>query len=174
MGSHAAAVTRAGAAGGGGAGPPVPPVYQGPPAHLWQSPPYADLTSDERARVEEGVAAVKAADRHRDLAGDPFAFRPVMGGGAKEMLVLLSEYWLEGVEDEVVEGDAERSAEDLLERDRPGAEAVREAGSGASTGKTVAVHWKEIDDCSQLKAHTRASRERVGRTTMPRPTASGI
>ena len=101
----------------------------------------ADLTPDDRARIEEGIAAVKAADGHRDALREPFAFRRMASGPTgvqKDVALLLSEYWLEGVEDADEGGYGGRTAEDLLEHDRPGAEAVCKALE-AKLGEAFAV-----------------------------------
>ena len=90
----------------------------------------ADLTPEDRARIEEGIAAVKAADSHRDALHEPFAFRQMrggLGGGQKEVALLLSEYWLEGIDDAEDGGYGNRTPEDLLEHDRQGAEEVWKA-----------------------------------------------
>jgi hypothetical protein len=84
------------------------------------------MTEQDRSRLEEAVGVIRRRARYRDASGEPFRFRIIesqRNDGNRDLGVLLSEYWGEGIEEGFYGG---RTTEELLEHDRLEAEAVRD------------------------------------------------
>jgi hypothetical protein len=81
-------------------------------------------TDQDRGRFNQAVQVVQTASLHRDATGEPFRFRITeshLRDGRRDLAILLSEYWGEGVDEGLYE---DRTVEELLDEDRPKAMSV--------------------------------------------------
>jgi hypothetical protein len=98
----------------------------------------------DQARLKKAIEVVKAGAMYQDATSEPFRFGLIQSqriDGTQDSAVVLSEYWLEGIQ----EGSYQQTDEEMLEHDRGPAEAVRQA-LGAELGSTydlelICGHW---------------------------------
>jgi hypothetical protein len=52
-------------------------------------------------QLEQAIQIIQSTDKHEDVSGKPFSFKISLGNdisGVKNIAIILSEYWLEGVD----------------------------------------------------------------------------
>lgn len=84
-----------------------------------------NMEEQDRDLLDRAIHNIQSTNTHQDVTGEPFSFKVTMSngvGGVKNLAVILSQYWLEGID----EGEYNLSVEEILATDLPKAQAVRE------------------------------------------------
>ncbi len=102
------------------------------------------MTEGDRTLLDKAIHSVQETNQQQDAVGEPLIFRAVgsyRADGGQDLVVVLSEYWLQGIE----EGEYDLSVEEILAVDRPKAQAIQErlaAALGAGYDmEIVCGHW---------------------------------
>ena len=90
-----------------------------------------DLTEEDAAEIEKAVQKVRGLKDWRNTIGESFVCRislyALQKGIRRDLDITLSEYWDEGIDEDVDEGGYGRSGEDIMSTDFPAAEAFATA-----------------------------------------------
>jgi hypothetical protein len=60
-----------------------------------------NIEAQDHIQLEQAIQIIQSTDKHEDVSGEPFSFKISLSNdisGVKNIAIILSEYWLEGVD----------------------------------------------------------------------------